>query len=738
MSNYSAGYVYDIECVPNFFSCRVTRVEDGGKWCFEISDWKNQGQELYVFLTQLRMTRGRMIGYNNLAYDYPMLHTLIQYNGVINNAILYNKSQAIIASRDSENPREHFVWESDRYVDQVDLMLIHHFDNKAKITSLKLLQFNMRLNNIHELMLGWKRPYTRQECDETLIYNDSDVQATLEFYKYSLKAIEFRDQLTAKYGKDFTNHNDTRIGQDFFVMELAKHGVRANKNNQTYRTHINVGEIILPYIKFETPGFSEVLEFFRKTVINPEQIKGFFGSRDAGKTKCTANITAALADSMNPNDVTVYYMDGTRSKYSQSDCSKRVKYLRPVNIHTVVNGFRFDFGAGGIHGSVHNTIVVPRAGETLRDSDVASYYPNLSIENNLYPLHLGKTFCAVYKGIYEQRKTYKKGSVENNMLKLALNGVYGKSNDKHSPFYDPQYTMSITINGQLLLCMLAEQLMKIPGLRLVQINTDGLTYVCPDQYLNHVDAINEWWQKLTKLELEHVDYIKMAIRDVNSYLAVTKPYVDKDGVIKPPKIKRIGAYAYERAAENEGTRELPWHKDQGGIVIAKAAEAALVRGENIERFIRNHLSVDPLDFMFRTKVNRNDALVLETPVMWHDKVIMTKSEQMQHVTRFFVSKSGGQLFKIMSPTDKQKDKWNNAPHWRHKVTGQTKQASKAPSGMWLQCDKPGTVAPDRRIGIKSGCNVTVCNNLTGLEISDVDVSFYVKATRKLVDELLTG
>ena len=78
------------------------------------------------------------------------------------------------------------------------------------------------------------------------------------------------------------------------------------------------------------------------------------------------------------------------------------------------------------------------------------------------------------------------------MYKLALNGVYGKSGDKHSPFFDLQFMMQITINGQLLLCMLAEQLMKIPGLRMVQINTDGLTYVCPDEYLDHANDINTW------------------------------------------------------------------------------------------------------------------------------------------------------------------------------------------------------------------------------------------------------
>jgi hypothetical protein len=206
----------------------------------------------------------------------------------------------------------------------------------------------------------------------------------------------------------------------------------------------------------------------------------------------------------------------------------------------------------------------------------------------------------------------------------------------------------------------------------------------------------------------------------------------------PPKIKRIGAYAYERAAENDGTRELPWHKDQGAIVVAKAAEAALVRGENIEQFIRRHLTVDPLDFMLRTKVNRSDWVFLETPVMWGDAVIATDRKEMQRVTRYFVSTTGGYLIKEMLPTDDQKKDWLVKPHWRHKVSGATCQAKKAPSGMWVQCAPPSAEPPVRRIGIEAGFTVTPCNSLAGLDMSNVNIAYYVTAARKLVDKLLTG
>jgi hypothetical protein len=61
------------------------------------------------------------------------------------------------------------------------------------------------------------------------------------------------------------------------------------------------------------------------------------------------------------------------------------------------------------------------------DWDVESYYPSLAIANGLYPEHLGEAFVKVYADMKNDRTSFKKGTPENAMLKLALNGAYGKS-----------------------------------------------------------------------------------------------------------------------------------------------------------------------------------------------------------------------------------------------------------------------------------------------------------------------
>jgi hypothetical protein len=227
----------------------------------------------------------------------------------------------------------------------------------------------------------------------------------------------------------------------------------------------------------------------------------------------------------------------------------------------------------------------------------------------------------IYKSLYEQRKQYAKGTAENAMLKLALNGTYGDSNNKFSPFYDPLFTMRITLNGQLLLCVLAEGLMTIPGLRVVQINTDGLTVQVPRTSKFMVDMVRSAWELRTGLELEEAVYRLMAIRDVNNYLAVS----DKG------KTKRKGAYEWAAL----------WHQNASALVVPKVAEKVLVEGAPIRETIENW--PDKMDFMLRIKVPRTSHL------LWGD-------EKVQNTTRYYVAKGGKPLTKVMPPL-KGKTEW---------------------------------------------------------------------------------
>ena len=567
-------FIYDIETYPNCFLVAFEQADAPFRYLFEISDRREHGAELLIiFFETLKEGNCRLIGFNNLGFDYPVIHQYIKMRKA-NAHVMYQKAQAIFAAQDDEDRWTHQVNPTDRYLPQIDLFKIHHFDNKARATSLKALEFNMRSDSIEDLPFPPGTVLTEEQIIKLRQYNQHDVAQTKAFYHHTREMLTFREKLNTLYpGRDWLNFNDTKIGKEYFVMRLEQAGVacydygsNGRTPRQTQRPVIRLRDAILPWIQFDQPEFRRVLEWLKQQEIT--ETKGVF-----------KDLTASI------------------------------------------NGFEFVFGTGGIHGSIESAVVESTEDMVIIDLDVSSYYPNLAIANGFYPEHLGQSFCTIYKNLYEQRKQYDKKSAENAMLKLALNGVYGDSNNRFSVFYDPLFTMKITLNGQLLLCMLAESLIKIPGLELIQINTDGLTVRLPRTEKPRVDFATFMWEEQTQLTLEAVTYKAMMIRDVNNYIAVRE-----DG-----GVKRKGAYEYK----------MGWHQDAGGLVIPKVAEKALVEGAPIRQTIENW--PDKMDFMLRAKVPRSSRLA------WGD-------QKVQNISRYYIAKGGKPLVKWMPPL-KGKTEW---------------------------------------------------------------------------------
>ena len=131
----------------------------------------------------------------------------------------------------------------------------------------------------------------------------------------------------------------------------------------------------------------------------------------------------------------------------------------------------------------------------IADVDVTGMYPAIAIANRFFPEHLGEGFVSVYEELRDERTKHKKGTATNAILKLAMNGVYGASNEKFSIFFDPKFTMSITLTGQLSLAMLVERLVGgIRRLQIIQVNTDGITCYLPRNSKHHFDQICKWWE----------------------------------------------------------------------------------------------------------------------------------------------------------------------------------------------------------------------------------------------------
>lgn len=505
------NHIYDSETYPNVFTLAAKTYETGESHLFEISFRRNDIAALYQWIESIK--QDRMVGFNNYGFDYPVLHYILN-NFNCTPVDIFTVATNIINCH-PDNRFGHIIWDNDQIVPQVDLFKIHHFDNVAKQTSLKILEFNMRVDTVMDLPFTPGMMLNSEQIDQLIDYNmNHDVENTEKFFVKSLEQIKFREYLSEKYNRNFLNHNDTKIGKDYLIMELGEDlcyqrvdGRRQPR--QTHRPTICFNDIIFPYVRFEHPEFNRVLQWLRDTTISGYDTKDCIKVWSAYHKKTKE----WLGRWHNESEVTTSWVEGPNI----IDTGWVAK-SRPLSC--TINGFTYDFGTGGIHGSIPSGIVKATDQDCILDLDVTSFYPSLGIVNRVYPEHLGERFCDVYADVKKQRIGYPKTAPENAMLKLALNGTYGDTNNVYSPFYDPQYTMTITINGQLLLCMLAEQMMKIPGLQMIQVNTDGLTVKVNRWYLSHIEKVKEWWCAVTCLELEEAFYSKMCVMNVNNYIAV--------------------------------------------------------------------------------------------------------------------------------------------------------------------------------------------------------------------------
>ena len=91
----SNDYVYDVETYPNVFTMAVEHASAPLQWMFEISDLRNDSLEIIAFLQYLKETNARMVGFNNLGFDYPVIHMLTRM-GKSDARALYDKAMAII------------------------------------------------------------------------------------------------------------------------------------------------------------------------------------------------------------------------------------------------------------------------------------------------------------------------------------------------------------------------------------------------------------------------------------------------------------------------------------------------------------------------------------------------------------------------------------------------------------------------------------------------------------------
>ena len=482
-------YVYDIEVFQNIFHCSVKNTETNDIYKFEISERKNQLRELVKFFKQVDkyITWGDyyttninipanviFCGYNNLHYDNPIINYIIEYEDKLMQynipticSSIFNLSKTITtSSEDNIDAWKH--WKYQIWFDTFDILTML-YSNKLRV-GLKEIQVTMQYPNVQEFVCDWTKPLPLEDFDSMIDYNINDIESTSELLNRCKKDVDLRIAIEDEYGVRVLSKDGVNIGMKILTQKyLEKTGLTWQdiKDLRSPMSVIPLKDVILPFIKYDSPILQRVLDDMKNQIVSPGR-KGY------------------------------------ENKF-------------------VFNNLRYSVGVGGIHSVNSPEIIIPRDDEMLIDIDVASLYPSMLIEYEFYPKHLGKEFLEVYKQIKDERIEAKHNGdkVKNETLKLALNGLSGNLQNEHNFCYSPFAVMQIRINGQLLLLMLAEKLTQI-GCRIVQANTDGLFVLLKKDIYSKVNSICREWEQLTKLTLEEDRFKAMYQYAINDYFAITE------------------------------------------------------------------------------------------------------------------------------------------------------------------------------------------------------------------------
>lgn len=590
--------VYDIETLKCFFSYVGLNIDDSKRLSkFMICEYQNDLKALIKHLEGVK----RHIGYNNLSFDSQVIQYILEnwldwldLSGKEVADVIYRYAQYCINKSNNGEWGDYPEWKLT--IPQLDLFKIWHFDNKAKMTSLKWIEYSIDFHNIEEMSIDhWVETITLKEIEEVLGYNENDVKATYEFYKMTLgdtdhvlykgiDRLELRRNIRDEFKIPCINYNDVKIGDELNKLGyLNRTGIRKEELRNRPKTfkEFTFKDCIPDYIEFKTDKFNVFYNSIKGVKVN-------------------------------------------------------LKEKQEFNLE--LNGTIYTIMKGGIHSQDKARRVEPKDNEILRDADVGSQYPNAIRKRKLKPRHLQDAYFDTYvnninirleaKAMYKKTKDPKYQAIQE-AYKLALNGGgFGKMGEEYSWQYDPFISMSVTIGNQFEILMLIEE-MEINGIHVISANTDGIVCLF-DKDLDKIyyKICKEWELKVGNEDLgqlEYVDYKLLVQMSVNDYIAIKT-----NGEIK---------------CKGDFVSDFEIHKNKSARIIPIALQNYFSKGIKIEQTILNHNNI--FDFCLGTKSKGGSVLI-------HLNKNTGDERKLQKVNRYFVSKNGYNLLKRLKPLEGKK------------------------------------------------------------------------------------
>lgn len=492
----------------------VFSTEENKIVCFELDENKTFDKRKVLNLLSSYET----VGFNSRSYDIPMILKAINLlsGDLTANDSLKKLSDELIENDTFDILSKYNLWcpKEFKHIDIINVI--------AGKASLKMYGARVHTEFLQDLPYEPNRILTDKEKEEIKKYCINDINITKQLYKKIEPEIEIRKKLSAKYDIDLCSKSDAQIAEALFRKTLC-----------TYTPSINDFDF-----NYEKPSYIN---------FKNQELKSFENKI------CNVNFKGKIGDQISKDDIV-----------------GKIK----------INNNEYKIGIGGLHSTEKNISFFSDKDIFLIDYDVSSYYPSIILNNNIYPQGLNDSFLKTYQKWYEDRLLAKSKKDENLswVLKIVLNGAFGKFNSKFSVLYCPRSLIQTTITGQLSLLMLIEKLEE-HGFNVVSANTDGITVKGKKTEYSNLTKIIDNWQLITKFKLEEVRYKSIHIKSVNNYIAIKEDN----------SLKLKGVFAKDNLSKNPTIG-----------VCKKAIINYLLKGIKIEDSIYNE-EIDPKEFVMVRK-----------------------------------------------------------------------------------------------------------------------------------------
>lgn len=541
--------IFDVECFKNYFLVSFMR-DDGKVMHIEM---RGDGK-LDVAKLSRTMKTNTTLGFNSNSYDVYMIAAALENRSC---AELKAVSQEIIMSNapawkavDVSIPRD---WDT---VDIIDVL--------PGQASLKIYGARINMPKLQELPYHHNATLTDAQMDEVRDYCVNDLRVTKALADKVSSQLALRVEMGKQYGMDLRSKSDAQIAETVLKSEIE---ALSNKTLRPLklRDDATVRYIDPGIVSFKDPALTDI---FKRICAHEFELSG--------------NGSVKMPD----------WLAKTRIKIGDAE---------------------YQMGIGGLHSTEKAQSVRAGDGYFLCDFDVAAYYPNIILQQRVEPENMKGYFLKVYQGIVERRMEAKHtgDKVTDQVLKIVINGSFGKLGSKWSILYAPNLMIQTTITGQLCLLMLIEAYEAV-GARVVSANTDGVVVLAPKALEGAVAQVNWDWMLTTTFELERTDYSALHSRDVNNYIAVkpdgetkAKGVFGGSAISKNPDFpivaEAIAAHLSGKADFRDTIRN---SKDINGFVtVRRVTGGAEWRGEPLGKSVRFYYSsdADPDEAIIYTK-----------------------------------------------------------------------------------------------------------------------------------------